>query len=308
MEPRFGIVSPQKATSKSLWNIDMVMFFMVTVLGDVRNAGTMTMSQNHLPGSLTTTLSPDGHVANRQPGSLPGCVGTDVLDKSCGSTSRWSYNDWVWYNFPTTCNAAVDYTFLSGNTNVLRTGCGGNLYPVSIKATFGDTAPPSIKINGDTCQGHTVAAQTYDPCADKGMATWVTLVQDDCNSSPSLVSSTHNSGDKFALGDTAVTVQYEDNQNQVATCTFTVTMTTGDRKCAALPSAGPSSPPSATPSLSPSASPSREPSATPSATPSISPIAFPSSVPSTLSSAGPSTVPSASPSAVPSAPPKRLAE
>jgi hypothetical protein len=242
MEPRFGIVSPQKATSKSLWNIDMVMFFMVTVLGDVRNAGTMTMSQNHLPGSLTTTLSPDGHVANRQPGSLPGCVGTDVLDKSCGSTSRWSYNDWVWYNFPTTCNAAVDYTFLSGNTNVLRTGCGGNLYPVSIKATFGDTAPPSIKINGDTCQGHTVAAQTYDPCADKGMATWVTLVQDDCNSSPSLVSSTHNSGDKFALGDTAVTVQYEDNQNQVATCTFTVTMTTGDRKCAALPSAGPSSP------------------------------------------------------------------
>ena len=69
----------------------------------------------HLSGTPSITQVPDGTVINTAPGSLPGCIGSDTLVTSCDPV----YNDWVYYDFPTTCNIPVDYTLISGNTYIL---------------------------------------------------------------------------------------------------------------------------------------------------------------------------------------------
>ena len=69
----------------------------------------------HLSGIPSITQVPDGTVINTAPGSLPGCIGSDTLVTSCDPV----YNDWVYYDFPTTCNIPVDYTLISGNTYIL---------------------------------------------------------------------------------------------------------------------------------------------------------------------------------------------
>ena len=79
------------------------------------NSGTMTIRQNHLSGTPSTTLYPTGYVLNTAPGSLPGCIGSDTFVTSCGAV----HDDWVYYDFPTTCNIPVDYTLISGNTYIL---------------------------------------------------------------------------------------------------------------------------------------------------------------------------------------------
>ena len=79
------------------------------------NSGTMTIRQNHLSGTPSITQVPDGTAINTAPGSLPGCIGSDTLVTSCDPV----YNDWVYYDFPTTCNIPVDYTLISGNTYIL---------------------------------------------------------------------------------------------------------------------------------------------------------------------------------------------
>ena len=96
-----------------------------------------------------------------------------------------------------------------------------DLYPANIQGTFSDTTAPTIKIDGVDCQDHTVNAAT---CGGSSAATWVTTAEDDCDSNPSLVSTTHVSGNLFPVGNTLVTVKYVDNKDNVATCTFTVSV------------------------------------------------------------------------------------
>jgi len=252
------------------------------------NSGTMTIRQNHLSGAPSATLYPTGYVLDTAPGSLPGCIGSDSLVTSCGQVQ----NNWVYYDFPTTCNNPVDYTLLSGGTVVLQEGCG-NLYPANIQGTFSDTAPPAIKIDGNDCQGYIVNADTCSGSLPVAV-TWTVAAQDDCDPSPDFVSSSKISGSTFGLGYTPVTVTYKDNTEAVATCTFNVNV----NECAsAAPSKAPTTPPSFAPSTSPQPSPA--PSSIPSDVPSASAarIAFergtvvvPSDAPSV--SAVPSDVPS----------------
>lgn len=195
-------------------------------LSDPGQAGTMTIQQNHLAGSPTTTLFPSGTVNNLLPGSLPGCItGTaDTLVTTCSQ----AYNDWVWYDFPVTCNQPVSYTLLAGNTVVLTEGCGA-LYPATIAEAngFTDQGGPAIAIDGQPCEGHVVMASTADACTPSGVATWVPTVADDCDPNPSIPQSSLQSGDTFLLGDTPVTISASDNLGQLTTCTFTVRMSSG---------------------------------------------------------------------------------
>jgi hypothetical protein len=96
------------------------------------SAGSMTIQQNHLEGQPSITLNPTGTIDNKGTSSLPGCEGIATRTSTCAS---YSENDWVWYDFPTTCNIPVNYTIISGNTVYLEEACSG-LYPATISGTF----------------------------------------------------------------------------------------------------------------------------------------------------------------------------
>ena len=141
-----------------------------------------------------------------------------MSDTLVGECLYQVHNNWVYYDFPTTCNNYVDYTLLSGNTWTLTEGCS-SLYPAQITGTFYDTAAPSIKIDGLDCEGHTINAET---CGSSSVAVWAHSAEDDCDANPTFVSSTHQSGSSFPIGNTPVTVKYTDNRSHEATCNFNV--------------------------------------------------------------------------------------
>ena len=79
-----------------------------------------------------TVLTPTGLANNidvDNGDSLPGCpAGVNAtLASTCGNVE----NDWVFYDFPFSCNANISYTLLQGLTVYLTEACD-NLYPATI--------------------------------------------------------------------------------------------------------------------------------------------------------------------------------
>ena len=259
-----------------------------------------TMQIKNLDSGTTSTLSATGIINNQASSEIykyGDCVAAATIE---GSTcSNGNYNDWVYFDFPATCNTPANYELVSGNTVVLQEGCD-NLYPVTINGTFIDQGPPSPQINGATCDDNTVVSASTDSCDDTEMiVNFSAGAVDDCDPDPT-VTLTQQSGTVFPVGDTSVTLTATDKEGSSKQCTFTVSVS--DKTCA--PSAGPSSQPSMSPSKLPSALPSLKsaalPSDQPSLTPSVSPSSVPSAKPSSSPSALPSTLPSLTPSALPS--------
>ena len=248
-----------------------------------------TMQIKNLDSGTTSTQSATGIINNQASNEIykyGDCVAAATIE---GTTCSKNNNDWVYFDFPATCNTAANYELVSGNTVYLQEGCK-NLYPVTIQGIFIDQGPPSPQINGATCDDNTVVSASTDSCDDTEMiVNFSAGAVDDCDPDPT-VTLTQQSGTVFPVGDTSVTLTATDNKGSSKQCTFTVSVS--DKTCA--PSAGPSSQPSTSPSELPSALPSPSPSRTPSAGPSGQPSMSPSNLPSALPSLAPSDVPTLS--------------
>ena len=79
-------------------------------------------------------------------------VVSSIYIKKVSTCPNQPHDDWVYYEFPTQCNKAVKYTFLSGNTVVLEEACS-QLYPAVITSTFTDSSDPTPLINNEVCNG-----------------------------------------------------------------------------------------------------------------------------------------------------------
>ena len=249
------------------------------------------MQIKNLDSDITSTLSATGIINNQASSEIykyGDCVAAATIEGSTCSINF--YNNWVYFDFPPgTCSTPANYELVSGNTFYLQEACS-NLYPVTIQGTFIDQGPPSLKINGATCDDNTVVSATTDSCDDTEMiVNFSAGAVDDCDPDPT-VTLTQQSGTVFPVGDTSVTLTATDKEGSSKQCTFTVSVS--DKTCA--PSAGPSSQPSTSPSELPSALPSPSPSRTPSAGPSGQPSMSPSNLPSALPSLAPSDVPTLS--------------
>ena len=84
---------------------------------------------------VVSTLTPTGLVNNinvDSGGSLPGCPSGFVptVATTCGSPGG-SEHDWVYYDFPFSCDTNISYTLIQGLTVYLTEACDG-LYPATI--------------------------------------------------------------------------------------------------------------------------------------------------------------------------------
>jgi hypothetical protein len=213
---------------------------------------TGTMQIKNLDSGTTSTLFATGLINNQQSSEIyedGDCVAAETIqDTICinpniSSNPYYGPDDWVYFDFPVTCNAPANYELVSGNTIYLQEGCV-NLYPVTIQGTFIDQGPPSPQINGATCDDNTVVSASTDSCDDTEMiVNFSAGAVDDCDPDPT-VTLTRQSGTVFPVGDTSVTLTATDKEGSSKQCTFTVSVS--DKTCA--PSAGPSSQPSMSPS------------------------------------------------------------
>jgi hypothetical protein len=213
---------------------------------------TGTMQIKNLDSGTTSTLFATGLINNQQSSEIyedGDCVAAETIqDTICinpniSSNPYYGPDDWVYFDFPVTCNAPANYELVSGNTIYLQEGCV-NLYPVTIQGTFIDQGPPSPQINGATCDDNTVVSASTDSCDDTEMiVNFSAGAVDDCDPDPT-VTLTRQSGTVFPVGDTSVNLTATDNEGNSKQCTFTVSVS--DKTCA--PSAGPSSQPSMSPS------------------------------------------------------------
>jgi hypothetical protein len=107
-----------------------------------------------------------------------------------------------------------------GGTDVTLTGTDalGNSSDCVAAVTVLDTIVPYFS----NCPANIVVAANADSCT--AIVTWSGPLEFDNCSSP-VVTSSHNSGDAFSQGTTTVTYTVTDAGNNVATCTFDVTVT-----------------------------------------------------------------------------------
>jgi len=188
-------------------------------------AGTMQIRANHLPGTPTSTLTPDGHLNNVIPANLPDCANglAPALVTYCANQER---NDWVYYDFPTSCNAPVSYTLLAGNTVYLTEGCS-QLYPATFSDTFTDVAPPAIQVNGSPCGPDIQVAGT---CTGATLPLQI-IASDDCDPNPQLTVNGAPNGNNFPVGATTVTAVATDNTGKTSTCSFDVIVSSSGSVC-----------------------------------------------------------------------------
>ena len=89
--------------------------------------------RNDINGTIST-LNPTG-VANNidldNGGSLPGCP-VGVIPTIATTCPGQDVNDWVYYDFPFSCDTNISYTLLKGLTVYLEEACDG-LYPANIR-------------------------------------------------------------------------------------------------------------------------------------------------------------------------------
>jgi len=192
---------------------------------DPSESGTMQI-KDHQTG-LTTALVPDGWIRNRPlMEDLPDCLSQIKQDSVCAQgyakTSNW--NDWAYFDFPGTCNAPVIYTLIQGTTVVLENGCT-DLYPTEIKDSFIDTKGPTIKINGEVCDGEMVITELDPPCGNVNELIEVNYevnVIDDCDPNPTSTVVDPAENNLYPDGDTDITVTASDNQGQKSECNLII--------------------------------------------------------------------------------------
>lgn len=173
-----------------------------------------------------------------------GCSTPVVQEDVCTGQLFDSRDDFVWYDFPTTCDVPVSYVFEEGTTVILEDGCKppygpAPMYPVTISGTFADTSPPVIYVNGLECPSPlpiVINALTRE-CDDQGAHVgFIVSALDDCDLSPS-VTSVPMSGSFFPIGSSTVLVTSEDAAGNESTCTFTVNVSQDPDLC--VPTASP---------------------------------------------------------------------
>jgi len=178
---------------------------------------------------------------------LPGCDGNgqSTLANSCNHAKT---NAWVYYDFPLTCYKDIKYTFLKGNSDVLRDGCDNTLYVgkdgkegLSITGRFEDENPPNIYIDGKLCDENTVIYRhTHVPTDDEAVVVYSVSAKDDCITEEEIdVTVSLKSGSTFKLGSTSVTITANDKVHSPATCIFQVVVETGTHEPSESPSASP---------------------------------------------------------------------
>jgi len=221
-------------------------------------AGTMTIRDNKTGASAN--YYPIAMINNqgRSASTRWGCI-NNALPTLVSSCNR-SYNDWVYYEYPVTCNQQVSYTLLSGNTVVLQEACS-TLYPATVTRIIRDSSPPvpKINVNGQNRNlPYTITVMADSTESTSAVVTFTVSATDDCDASPS-VTTNYASGSSFPLGDTQITVTATDNESNVGTNTLTVRVISP-----------PTTSPTPGPTQSPSSSPTPNPTSNPSNIPSIS--------------------------------------
>uniref|UniRef100_A0A7S3Q1U2 HYR domain-containing protein n=1 Tax=Chaetoceros debilis TaxID=122233 RepID=A0A7S3Q1U2_9STRA len=253
------------------------------VADPVSGAGTMLIRDNLAPGTPSTEVTADGFVRDIDSGSLPGCgtPSTETLVAACNKIVN-PQDNWVYFDYPISCNVPVDVTLLQGTTVILETGCGTTLYPATISQTFLDAASPVLFVDGLECAGGispTINA-SVNSCADKANISFEITTTDDCDPNPTLT--VDNTPGLFSVGTTVVTATSQDIRGNISTCAFDVvvagptTCSTSEPSISATPSSAPSInfssvPTSNAQSSAPSTQPSIPPSTQPSSVPSIAP-------------------------------------
>ncbi len=118
------------------------------------DAGTMLIRDNLAPGTPTTEVTADGFIRDTDSGSLPGCgtPTTEVQATVCSDKNNYYQDNWVYFDYPISCNVPVDVTLLEGTTQVLEGGCTA-VYPATISQTFLDSASPELFFEGYPCVG-----------------------------------------------------------------------------------------------------------------------------------------------------------
>ena len=196
-------------------------------LGSATAAGTMTIQFEDQNAGTTAqqTQYPDGIINNKSVYNSPsgwGCI-NDATPTLVGSTCHNGNDDWVYFDYSTSCNRPVQYTLLAGNTCVLQDGCGGALYPAAsgwFSAT--DSTPPIPQVNGNVLP-YTITVTANNVGDTSAVVPFTPGAFDDCDSNPSFTVS-HPSGSSFPVGNTAVTVTATDNSGRSATGTLTITV------------------------------------------------------------------------------------
>ena len=186
-----------------------------------------------------------------------GCINNVLPDvvNTCGGGQE--YNDWVYYEYPVTCNRRVSYTLLSDNTIALEEACG-SLYPATLKGIIRDASPPVPKINGQNLP-YTITVMADSTESTSAVVTFAASATDDCDASPS-VTTTIASGSSFPLGDTQVTVTATDNQSNDGTNTLTVRVISPPPPTPTTTTTRPTPSPTRIPSFSTKTNPTRNPS------------------------------------------------
>lgn len=85
---------------------------------------------------VTSTISPSGFLFGVDKNQLPGCpvgvIATSAADH-CYDDDYYqsSYDDWVYFDLPVSCDTTNSYTIVDGGDNLLTDGCS-KLFPVTI--------------------------------------------------------------------------------------------------------------------------------------------------------------------------------
>ena len=131
------------------------------------------------------------------------------------------------------CNVNIQFTLKTGNTVVLRDGCGstpigsanpnGALYPAVVgPAVFLDESAPVPKVDGKTLP-YVLEVEAATLASTSATASFTISADDDCDASPSaVIVSGPASGSDFPLGDTLITIRAEDDQGNSAEGVLTV--------------------------------------------------------------------------------------
>jgi len=213
-------------------------------------AGSMTIRDDKTNAQITKIQDGIINDQGRYASDRWGCI-NDVLPdvvNTCGGGKE--YNDWVYYEYPVTCNRQVSYTLLSDNIVALEEACG-SLYPAIFKGFIRDASPPVPKINGQNLP-YTITVMADSTESTSAVVTFAASATDDCDARPS-VTTNYASGSSFPLGDTQVTVTATDNQSNDGTNTLTV-------RVISPPTSSPTPSPTRIPSFSTKTNTTRNPS------------------------------------------------
>ncbi len=179
------------------------------------NSTTMTIELS-VGGVVTQqTGSPSGALLGVPFGQLPGCATPATVFGSCPGQAN-SYNDWIYYDFPTVPqNVPITITVISGSNVFTQDGCG--MYPAqTVQFTIPSNVAPVIP-SQSVCGGQSFTPITF---LDAANTTWT-------NNNPAIglpASGTGNIPAFAANTSTAVQTATITVNTQCATTQFTLTV------------------------------------------------------------------------------------